>query len=119
MYLTASPDLHFTREEIVAVLATSSIRSGADRTMWLVRTSFLHHIATDERDEVECIQQCDLLPPDESDCFCRNQGKKYATVFAKRCKKRTQLLLSMTLTLHIYRVKPAGKPMYTGRAAIL
>jgi hypothetical protein len=34
------------------VLATSSIRSEADRTMWLVRTSFLRHIANDESNEV-------------------------------------------------------------------
>jgi hypothetical protein len=96
-----------------------SIRSEEDRTMWLVRTYFLRHIANDERDEVECIQQCDFLPRDERDRFCRNQGQKHMASFAVKQKKYTRPLLPATLTLHMNRVKPVGKPMYIRRAAIM
>jgi hypothetical protein len=80
MDLTASPDVHFTRAEIVAVLATYSLRSGADRTMSLVRTSFLRRIANDERIEREGMQQCDRLPLDERTCFCQNHRRTYVTL---------------------------------------
>jgi hypothetical protein len=49
--------------------------------MSIMRTYFLRHIANDERDEVECIQQCDLLPPDERDTFGREAENMHATSF--------------------------------------
>jgi hypothetical protein len=51
--------------------------------MSLMRTYFLRHSANDDRDEVECIQQCDLLPPDKRDTFGREAENMHATSFVR------------------------------------
>ncbi len=64
------------------------------------------------------IRQCDLLHRGVRNIFCQNHGTNHVTCFAERGKNRTRHLLPGPLTLQANRMKPPGKPMYTGRAAI-
>ena len=79
--------------------------------MYRMRTYFLHHIANGKEIGYSLYSSVTSCLEAFATAFAAHLGQKHATCFAEWRKKRARHLLTGPLTLHVYRMKPAVRPM--------